>query len=148
MSLEVLLLSDVENVGEVGDIVSVADGYARNYLYPRKLGAPVTESARRRIEKIKNKRDAERSADLDRAREVQARLGDVEIKIEAKAGDDGKLYGSVTAANVASVLRENGIEIEDSAVELDPIKELGETDARVKLHPEMESTVKVQVVQG
>ena len=148
MSIEVLLVSDVENLGEIGDVVSVADGYARNYLYPQKLGAPVTDSARRRIEKIRGERDAERTAELDGARERQARLSEIEVVIQAKAGEEGKLYGSVTAAQVANDLREKGFEVEDAAVELEPIKELGEAEARIKLHAEIESSIKVRVVEG
>jgi len=148
MSIEVLLVADVDNLGEIGDIVNVADGYARNYLYPHKLGAPVTDSARRRIEKVRVERDAERTAELDGARQRQARLNELEIVIAAKAGEDGKLYGSVTAAQVADDLRKKGFEVDDAAVELEPIKELGESEALIKLHAEVESSIKVQVVEG
>lgn len=148
MVTEVLLMTDVADLGAEGDIVNVADGYARNYLFPQKLGATVTEATRRQLEDVRRKREAEHEAELDTAVEEAEKLENVSCTISVKVGEDGKMYGSVTDANIAEALKSQEIEIDRHSLLLDqPIKELGVFDVKVKFHSEVEATVKVWVVE-
>lgn len=148
MGTEVLLMADVKDLGAEGEVVTVADGYARNYLFPRSLGAPVTEATRRRLAKMRAEREAEQKAALEGAREAAARLEGVSCTIAVKTGEDDRLYGSVTAANIVDALKAQGIEIDKHSLALEhPIKDLGVFDIPVRLHPEVETTVKVWVVE-
>lgn len=149
MATEVLLMTDVADLGSEGDIVKVADGYARNYLFPKKFGAPVTDATRKRLAKIRQERESTRKAELDAAREIADRLAKISCTVLAKIGKDEKMYGSVTTADVAEALRSQGVEEVDKNMLLfdKPIKELGVYDVKVKLHPEVESTVRVWIVE-
>jgi large subunit ribosomal protein L9 len=148
MATEVLLMADVAELGAEGDVVSVADGYARNYLFPRKLAAPVTEATRRRLAKIRVEREAARKMQVEQARALAARLEGVSCTLPVKAADNQTLYGSVTAADIAEALRHQGVEIDKHCLVLDaPIKALGIYDVKVRLHPEIETAVKVWVVE-
>lgn len=149
MSTELLLLTDVDKLGQAGDVVKVADGYARNFLVPQGLAEPVTESARRRIAKIKAEQEKVRKALLDAANKVAAALKDASVTIRAKVAEGGEeLYGSVDAAQIAKAIQLLGIpEVEPAMVQLEEnIKTLGTFDVPVKLHPEVTQAVKVWVV--
>jgi large subunit ribosomal protein L9 len=148
MATEVLLMSDVPNLGGEGEVVSVSDGYARNYLIPKKLGAPVTAAARARLAKLREQRAADLEQARDGAAKLAERLAAVSCTIPVKTGEDEKLYGSVTAADIARVLEQQGVEIDRHKIELEaPIKELGVFDVPVKLHPGVGTTIKVWVVE-
>jgi large subunit ribosomal protein L9 len=148
MAIEVLLMADVADVGAEGDVVSVADGFARNYLFPSKRAAPVTQATRKRLEKMRRDRDAAKAAELAGARGVAAKLAAASCTIAVKVGKDEKMYGSVTAADIAAALKAQGIELDKQHLVLDePIRELGVFDVKVKLHAEVEGTVKVWVVE-
>jgi large subunit ribosomal protein L9 len=148
MGTEVLLMADVENVGSEGDVVTVADGFARNYLFPRKLAAPVTGATRRRLEKIRRDRESARQAALGAAKDLAARLAAVSCTVPVKVGKEDKLYGSVTAGDVAGKLAAQGFAVDRQQVALDePIRELGAFNVKIRLHPEVEASVKVWVVE-
>jgi large subunit ribosomal protein L9 len=148
MAKEVILMADVKNLGLEGDVVSVSEGYARNYLFPGKLAASVTEVTRRRLSKIRVQRDEARKMQLDRAREMSGRLAKVSCTIPVKAAENEKLYGSVTPAEIAEALKKQGIELDKHCLDLEtPIKSLGIFDVKVKLHPEVETSIKVWVVE-
>ncbi len=154
MAIEVILMSDVKDLGAEGAVVRVADGFARNYLLPRKLAAPVTEATRRRLVKIRRDRDEENRKVLDRARTQSgllakaSREGLFTIRAKAGAGDSETLYGSVSTTDIAAVLAENQFVVEKSRIDLaEPIKTLGSYDVPVKLHPEVECVIKVWVVE-
>jgi len=148
MATEVLLMADIPDLGSEGDVVTVADGYARNLLFPRKLGAPVSAAARKRLAKMRREREARRQEELERAGEMAKRLENVSCTIPVKTGEDEKLYGSVTAADVSAMLKEQGIDIDKRDLVIDkPIKELGVFNVKVKLHPDVEAGVKVWVVE-
>lgn len=148
MPAEVLLMTDVEDVGSEGDIVTVAEGFARNYLLPRKLAAPVTEATRRRLEKIRRDREDARMAELEEGNALAARLQGASLTIPVKVSEADKMFGSVTAADLASLLAEQGFSIDKNNVLLDaPIKDLGVYTVKIKVHPEVESSVKVWVVE-
>ena len=147
MTMQVLLIAEVKDLGSEGDVVQVAEGYARNYLLPRKLAAPVTDASRRQIGRLRADREARLAAGLNAARELAARLSSVSVTIPVKTGGD-KLYGSVGQADIVKALKDQGLELDRHAVELEhPLKELGVFDVKVRVHPEVEASVKVWVVE-
>jgi large subunit ribosomal protein L9 len=149
MAKEVFLLSTVDSLGKEGDVVSVADGYARNYLFPKGLAAEVNEAARRRLVKLQEQRVAKEAAELAQARELAAKVGAASVTIAVKTREDDKLYGSVGAAEIAAALADQGIEIDRHALQLETsLKELGVFDVKIKLHPEVECTVKAWIVDA
>ena len=149
MATEVFLMTDVPDLGAEGEVVTVADGYARNYLVPKKLAAAVTEATRRRLGKIREERKTAHEAELAAAQELAKKLATVSCTILAKTSKEEKLYGSVLPADIVEALKSHGIEnVEKQHLVLDePIRELGVFDVPVKLHPEVETTVKVWVVE-
>jgi large subunit ribosomal protein L9 len=148
MSVEVLLLSDVPSLGLAGKTVKVADGYARNYLLPRGLAGPVTPATLRRLEKLRKEREELARIQLAEARDKAAKLKNVSVTIRAKTTDGQKLYGSVSAGDILEALQAQSIELDRSQLGLEhPIHEVGQFDVPVKLHAEVELTIKVWVVE-
>jgi len=148
MSKEVLLMKDVPDLGSEGDVGTVADGYARNFLLPRGIGAPVTQATRRRLEKIREEREATQVAELGAARKQAEALSGLSCTIAVKVSEEETMYGSVTAADLVKAMADQGVEIDRHAVQLDePIRELGVFDVVVRLHSDVETSVKVWVVE-
>lgn len=148
MSTEVLLMSDVANLGKAGDVVKVADGYARNYLLPRELAAPVTKASLRRLEKLRREREELARIQKAEATAKAARLKGMTLTIAAKTTDGQKLYGSVTAADLVARIGEQGVDLDRSQVMLDePLKEIGTATVEVKLHAEVSVSITVNVVE-
>lgn len=148
MSTEVFLTRDVPKLGLEGDVVKVADGYARNFLIPRKVAEPVTEGARRRLAKIQAEREKVRKETLADAKKLGAKLKDASVTIRARTSDEETLYGSVNAIQILAAIKEQGFtSLEESMVLLkSPIKMLGTYDVSVKIHPDVTETVKVWIV--
>jgi large subunit ribosomal protein L9 len=145
--MEVILREHVDNLGQRGEIVKVADGYARNYLLPRKLALLVTEGNKKQIERERAKFDAKEAEEKKIAEAMAARLATAEVVIARRVGETEALYGSVTAADVAEALAAKGFEIDRRRLQLaDPIKKVGESSIPVKLHRDVTATVKVKVV--
>lgn len=145
--MRVVLLKDVKRLGTVGEVHSVADGYARNYLIPRELAVPATEAA---LQQVKVKAAAQRreaSQEKDEAQAVAERLEGAELLFKAKAGETGRLYGSITNADIAERLAKlAGEEIDKRKVVLpEPLKDLGESQVEVKLHTDVVAHVTVMV---
>ena len=146
MSIEVILREHVDHLGRRGEIVRVADGYARNYLFPRKLALAVTDENKRQIERERAKADAREAEEARDARAIAARVEAAEIAIARRVGENQTLYGSVTSADIAEALAARGVEIDRRKIQLaEPLKNLGEYDVPVKLHREVTATVKVRV---
>lgn len=146
--MELLLLKDIEKLGKEGEIVKVADGYARNYLIPKKLGIAATRGATDIQKSLHRKRIARAQAELDASRELATTIEALSCTISAKVGEEEKLFGSVTASDVADALRKEGIELDKKKIILDaPIKALGIYSVKVRLHPEVEATLKLWVVK-
>lgn len=150
MATEILLLSDVENLGKAGDVIKVADGYARNYLLPKDLAAPVSQHALRRLEKLRKEREELARIQKAEAQDKAAKLSNASVTIRAKTVDGTRLYGSVGAADIVAALETGSkVTVDKSQVQLDePLKEVGTFDIIVKLHPEVTCTVKVWIVEG
>jgi len=145
--MEVILREHVETLGRRGDVVKVAEGYARNYLLPRKLALAVTENNKRQIEREKKLAEARDMEEKSAAESVAQRLAQVEIEIARRVGEHETLYGSVTSADIAQALVAKGFEIDKRKISLhEPLKALGETTVPVKIHRDVTAQVKVKVV--
>ena len=145
--MEVILREHVENLGHRGEVVKVADGYARNYLLPRKLALLVTEGNKKQIERERAKLDAKEAEEKSLIEAVAERLATVEVVIARKVGETDALYGSVTTADIVEVLTAKGFEIDKRKLQLaEPIKKLGEVKVPVKLHREIIVPLTVKVV--
>lgn len=145
--MEVILRDHVDNLGRRGEIVKVADGYARNYLLPRKLALLATEGNKKQIERERAKFEAKESDERKVVEALAERLSNAEVVIARRVGDTEALYGSVTASDIADALAAKGFDIDRRKLQLaDAIKKIGETDVHVKLHRDVTATVKVKVV--
>ena len=145
--MEIILREHVEHLGRRGEVVKVADGYARNYLLPRKLALPVTEGNKKQIERERAAYEAREAEEQKASEAVAARLASVEIVIARKVGETEALYGSVTTADIADALTARGFHIDRRKLQLaEAIKRLGEVDVPVKLHRTVTTSVKVKVV--
>jgi large subunit ribosomal protein L9 len=146
--VEVILLNTVPSLGERGETVRVKPGYARNYLFPRKLALPASDASRRVFkeeERVLAKRDELAKGTAQRA---AGKLADVSCTIPVQVGEEDKLYGSVTANDISKVLKDQGFDIDRKQVELDePIKQLGVYTINVRLHREISAPIKVWVVK-
>ncbi|MFV0322111.1 MAG: 50S ribosomal protein L9 [Alphaproteobacteria bacterium] len=147
--MEIILLERVENLGQMGDVVSVKDGYARNFLLPRKKALRATDANKKQFEAQKTQLEAENLKKREEAQHVAERMGKTEVVILRQAGEMGQLYGSVNARDVADALNEAGIKISRNQVSLkNPIKTLGLFDVAVVLHPEVVVTVTANVARS
>ena len=148
-NVELILLQDVENLGLAGEKVSVAAGYARNYLIPRGLADKATPGVLRVLAANKEKIEAKRRDELVAAQATAAKLMETVIEIAMQASDDNQLFGSVTARNVADALVKAGFQIEHTRVLIEsPIKSIGEVTVQVKLHHDVTADLKVNVVRA
>lgn len=145
--MEVILKQDVDNLGLRGDVVKVADGYARNYLLPKKFAMQATEANKAVIEQMKAAAARRSAAEKVVAEEFAAKLAPVSLSFTRKSGEEGHLFGSVTAADVAAELAAKGFEIDRRKIAIaEPIKTVGETTVGIKLHREVIAQIKVTVV--
>ena len=145
--MKVILLEDVRGSGKAGDVVNVSDGYARNMLIPRGMAMEATPQNLKQLEKKKEAQAKKYAEDKAKAEELAKKLEETGITIKAKAGKDGKVFGSVTSKDIAEALLEQGIEVDKKKILLDsPIKTVGETVVSVKLFTEVAGKVKVNVV--
>jgi large subunit ribosomal protein L9 len=145
--MRVILRRDVDTVGKKGDVLDVTDGYARNYLLPKGLAMKATDGAETQAASMRRARDVKDARDRGAAEEVATRLVPTVITIKAKAGSEGRLFGSVTAADVAeAVAAQTGIELERRRLHLDePIKSIGTHQLTAKLHADVEFPITVEV---
>ena len=149
MPIEVILKEHVENLGRRGEIVKVADGYARNFLLPRKLALRVTAENKRQIERERAKADAREAVELKEAQAQAARLQAADVSIARRVGEHDTLYGSVTSADIAEALAALGLTVDRRKIQLpDPLKALGEHAVPIKLHRELTVPVTVKVIAG
>ena len=145
--MEVILKQDVEDLGHRGDVVKVADGYARNYLLPKKFALQATEANKAVIEQMKASAARLSAAEKTVAEELAAKLALVALSFTRKSGEEGRLFGSVTSADIAAELATKGFEIDRRKIVLpEPLKTVGETGVSIKLHREVVAEIKVAVV--
>ena len=146
--MEIILREHVDNVGKRGEIVKVADGFARNYLLPRKLALPATDANRKHVERERKIAEGREAEERGHAEALATRLSAVDIAIARRVGDTEQLYGSVTGSDIADFLKAKGFEIDRRKIILpEPIKAVGEHDVPLKLHREVTVPLKVRVVK-
>jgi large subunit ribosomal protein L9 len=145
--MEVILREHVDNLGRRGDVVKVADGYARNFLLPRNLALKVTEGNKRQIERERKLADLRDAEEKQQAEAVAQRLGQIEVEIARRVGENNTLYGSVTSADIAHALEAKGFQVDKRKIALaEPLKAIGEVSVPIKVHREVTTQVKVRVV--
>jgi large subunit ribosomal protein L9 len=147
--MQVILLQRIGRLGQMGDIVNVKDGYARNFLLPQKKALRATEDNKKVFEGRRAQLEADNLSHKAEAEAISAKLDGQSFVIIRAAGDTGQLYGSVSTRDIATVISEGGFTVDRNQIELDkPIKSLGLTTARVLLHPEVVSTVTLNVARS
>jgi large subunit ribosomal protein L9 len=146
--MELILRDDVDKVGRRGDIVKVKDGYARNFLLPRGLGMPVNAANKAMIAKERRAHEARLAKEKVEFEALATRIGGLRFVAPRKVGENEVLYGSVTGGDIAEFLKAKGIEIDKRKVLVDePIKHLGEHEVKIKLHPEVQASLKLLVTK-
>ena len=145
--IELILREDVKSLGKAGEMVRVKPGYARNYLLPQGLAYEATEGNKKRIAAETKARTSRQDAERTEAQRAAAALGQVALTLTGKAGEEGKLFGSITTQDLADALARQGHQVDKRRIELDhPIKTLGHHTVAVRLHPEVHAEVHVSVV--
>ncbi|MBF8300620.1 MAG: rplI [Acidobacteria bacterium] len=146
--MEIILREHVDHLGERGEVVKVADGYARNYLLPRKLALLATPGNRKHVERERKITEAREAQEKGQAEALAARLAAVDITIARRVGETGQLYGSVTAADIVEVLKQQGFEVDRRKLILpEPIKAIGDHAVPLKLHRQVAVPLTVHVVK-
>jgi large subunit ribosomal protein L9 len=146
--MEIILREHVDNLGKRGEIVKVADGYARNYLLPRKLALPATEGNKRHVERERKIMETREAEERGQAEAIASRLLAIDITISRRVGDTEQLYGSVTAVDIADFLKGKGFDIDRRKLILpEPIKAIGDHNVPLKLHREVTVPLVVHVVK-
>ena len=144
---DILLLEAIKGLGAEGDTVSVRAGYARNFLFPRKLAIPVNQGNRKQIESLKIAKEKRIAEELEASKSLAEKIGQVSISIAVKTGDNGKMFGSVTSTDILARLEEEGIQLEKKQLNVaQPIKDLGSHKIQVKLTAEIEATFNLEIV--
>jgi large subunit ribosomal protein L9 len=144
--MEVILREHVDNLGRRGEIVKVADGYARNFLLPRKLALLATDANKQRIERERAKFDAKEAEERKVAEAMSARMANLAIEIRRRVGETEVLYGSVTSSDIADALHDRGFDVDRRKIYLqEPLKKLGEFEVPIRLQRDVTATVKVKV---
>ena len=149
MSIKLILLEDVEDLGNAGETVNVSEGYARNFLIPRGLGIKESPAAMRKLASRKDKIEEHRKQDFEKAQALAEKIKVLEITITAQAGEDKQLFGSISAHMIAEAVAKHGIEFDAKRIKLEkPIKETGSHDVEIKLHKDVVASLKVIVVRA
>ncbi|MEV6650102.1 50S ribosomal protein L9 [Streptomyces sp. NPDC051219] len=146
--MKIILTHEVSGLGTAGDVVDVKDGYARNYLVPRGFAIRWTKGGEKDVEQIRRARKIHEIATIEQANEVKAKLEGVKVRLATRSGDAGRLFGSVTPADIASAIKDaGGPEVDKRRIELGaPIKTLGSHQISVRLHPEVAAKLGIEVV--
>jgi len=146
--MKVVLIQDVKSLGKKGDVVEVSEGYGRNFLVGKKMAVEATAANLNTLKLQKANADKIAAEQLAQAQDLAKKLGDTTITLKIKAGENGKTFGSVTSKEIGQALADKGIEVDKKKIVLaDPIKEFGSYDVKVKLHKDVQTTVKVNVTE-
>jgi len=144
--MEIILMQDLESLGLEGDIIDVAKGYARNYLIPKGFAIEANDANMKALEMRKGKIMAKRGKDKEAAERVREKISQITVTVRRKAGEGGKLYGSVTSRDIAQGLEKEGVVVDRKKIIIDEaIRSLGESEVAIKLYPEVIATTKVVV---
>lgn len=144
---DILLLEAIKGLGSEGDTISVRAGYARNFLFPRKLAIPVNQGNRKQIESLKVAKEKRVAEELEASKSLADKIEQTNISIAVKTGDNGKMFGSVTSADILTRLEEENVLLEKKQLNVaQPIKDLGSHKIQVKLNSEIEATFNLEIV--
>ncbi|MGZ4127670.1 MAG: 50S ribosomal protein L9 [Actinomycetota bacterium] len=148
--MKILLTQEVRNIGAPGDVVDVADGYARNYLIPRGLALRATAGTLKQVDTIRRTREVREIRSLEQAQQIAAQLGALKVRVQAKAGEGGRLFGQVTPTQIAdAIAKSGGPKVDKKRLHLEePIKSLGAHRAHLRLHPEVEAEIEIDVARA
>ncbi len=148
--MKVILLQDVKGTGKKGEVVNVSDGYARNFLFPRKLALEATPKNLNELKKRQKAEEAKRQQEIEEAKKLVEKLKDITVVIKAKSGESGKLFGSVTNKEIAEELeKQHKIKLDRKKIVLpEPIKQVGEVELEVKVYAEISGKLKVRVEEA
>lgn len=145
--MKVILKQDIKGIGKKDEIHEVSDGYARNYLFPRKLAVEASASNLNAIENAKSAQSHRKEVERQEAQELAKKMGDMVVEIAVRAGENGRLYGKVTNQEVADALKAKyGMDIDKRKITVDAVKNVGETEAVIKLYPEISAKIKLNIV--
>ena len=145
--MKVILIKDVKGKGKKGDLVKVSDGYARNFLFPKNLAQEATTGNVNSLNKLKEKERKAKQAEIEAAQKKAAELKDKELKIIAKAGDSGKLFGAITSKDIAAELSKKfNLDIDKKKIVMNTIKTVGTYDIELKLYPEVSAKIKIIIM--
>jgi large subunit ribosomal protein L9 len=146
--MKVILLKDIKSVGKKGDVINAADGYARNFLFPRKLAEEATDANMHILNKRDENERKKKTAEIEEAQKLANELKDKVVKIIGKAGENRKLFGAITTKDIANALnKQYNLEIDKKKIVTDTIKLLGTYDVEVKIYPEISTKIKVLVCE-
>ena len=148
--MKVILLEDVKSIGKKGQLVNASEGYAKNFLFPKKLAVEATKANMNELELKKKAEDKRKQQEVEEARALAKQIEDLSIKIAVKTGENGKLFGSVTNKEIAAALEEQtGLKIDKKKIVLnDAIKMVGQRHVSVKLHPKVTAELAVEIVEA
>lgn len=145
--MKVILQKDVKNLGKKGEAVEVSEGYARNYLVPRGLVVMATDANLRTLKKEQDAKQNRKEREKKEAEQLAEKISKIRVDVTAKAGEAGRIFGSVTSADIAAALERKGVKVDKRKIELkDPIKVLGEYTVDVRVYQEMSATLTVKVI--
>ena len=145
--MKVILLKDIKGTGKKDQIIEASDGFARNYLVPRKLAVEASASNLTAIENAKSAQSHRKEVERQEAQELAKKMGDMVVEIAVRAGENGRLYGKVTNQEVADALKAKyGMDIDKRKITVDAVKNVGETEAVIKLYPEISAKIKLNIV--
>jgi large subunit ribosomal protein L9 len=148
--MKMILLQDVKGTGKKGDVVNIAEGYARNFLIPQKMGVEATKGNIKELQRQKDADTNKKAQALEYAKAMEQRLKDLTVTLPAKTGEAGRLFGALTNKDIGDVLeKDHGVVIDRRKIEVkNAIKTLGEHEALIKLHPEISVSIRVQVTEA
>jgi large subunit ribosomal protein L9 len=145
--MKVILKDDIENLGDIGEVVDVANGYARNYLFPRSLAVEANPKNIKQIEHVKRTMAAKIEKVKKEKQSVADKISEIKLSFKAKAGEDGKLFGSITNMDIQKELSVQGVDIDKKKIVInEPIKRTGEYDIQIKLHSDIIANVTAEIV--
>ena len=145
--MKVILLKDIKGTGKKDQIIEASDGFARNYLFPRKLAVEASASNLNAIENAKSAQSHRKEVERQEAQELAKKMGDMVVEIAVRAGENGRLYGKVTNQEVADALKAKyGMDVDKRKITVDAVKNVGETTALIKLYPEISAKIKLNIV--
>ncbi len=148
--MKVILLEDVKNLGNKGDIVNVAEGYARNFLFPKKLAEQATQGGIKLVEQQKKAIEKKKAKERKMALDLAEKLSSAQVVLSVRAGEQGKLFGSITSKDISEALKNQcKINVDKRKIEMvEPIKSLGDYNVTIKLAPEVEANLRLKVTEG